>query len=292
VHILNDNTVRFRTTLNPTSTKQLLINGAGSMGETDVTIPGAQIVAPANLTVDAFNADQFRSSADGAHYIWGGDLNGGTTTDGIVVVDGNVVAQEGAELPGGVLPGVNVGLISSGSDHTYMSPSGSWATRMPLADTTDIVLANGQVKARTDQAIFTGAANNWDDTNFAATFFLNATNDAGDVVVGGLINADVTRDAVLVYYGASGSAFVLATEGDPVDVDGNGQFDDNAFIDIFGDDDGVLTNDGHYYFVAALQDADNVSIGNAFLSMPVPEPTTTALLAPFAAMLIARRRRR
>jgi hypothetical protein len=131
----------------------------------------------------------------------------------------------------------------------------------------------------------------WDDTVFAANFFLNAVNDNGDMVVGGLVAGDPLTDALLVYHGANGQSSILAREGDAVDLNGNGLLDDNAFLDILGNDDGVLTNDGQYYFIAALQDSANVSIGNAFLTLAVPEPTT-ALLAPLAAMAIAARRRR
>lgn len=292
IHILNDQTIRYRTTLNPTTTKQLLINGAGSLGETDVTSPAGQLVAPAQ-TVDAFAIDHYSSSADGAHHIWSGDLNGGTTTDAVVVVDGNVVAQEGAPLPGNVVPGVNVGVIPTGDKSPQMSPSGSnWSTRMPLADTTDVVLKNGQVMARTDQPIFAGSLDVWDDTAFGANFFINAVNDNGDMVIGGLIAGDATKDAVLVYHGANGQSSILLSEGDAVDLDGNGQLDDNAFIDIMGNDDAVLTNSGVLYMVVALQNDQNVSIGNAFITLPVPEPTTGLLAAVGAAALGLRRRRK
>jgi MYXO-CTERM domain-containing protein len=262
-----------------------------------VTSPPGQLIAPAQ-TVDFMNVDHYASSADGAHHIWAGDLNGPTTTDGIIVVDGNVVVQEGAPLPGGQFPGFNVGIPPAGDKISQMSPNGShWAHRVPMNDgvgaaaQTDVVLRNGTIVAQTNTAISGSSPDLWDDTNFGATFFMNAVNNNGDMVIGGLINADASKDAVLVYYGAAGNSFLLASEGDAVDLDGNGLFDDNAFIDIFGNDDGVLTTDGHFYFVAALQDQNNVSIGNAFLTLTVPEPTS-ALLAPLAALALAARRRR
>ena len=90
--------------------------------------------------------------------------------------------------------------------------------------------------------------------------------------------ADIPRedgDGLLVYLSAGGAGFILAREGDPVDLNGNGIFDDNAFIDTFGNDDGVLSGKGQFYFVATLQDAGNTTIGQAYLTLAVPEPATT-----------------
>ena len=150
--------------LSPTTTKFILGSGATAIGETDVSTPTGQLVAP-DQSVDLFNQSNFRSSADGSHYIWAGDLNGPTTTDGCIVVDDKIVVQEGAELPGGVMPGVNAVSPSTSTTDLFvqMSPSGGhWAARVPMndgtgaANQTDVVLHNGQIAAKTDSPLFSG----------------------------------------------------------------------------------------------------------------------------------------
>ncbi|MGE3108562.1 MAG: hypothetical protein AB7G11_15680 [Phycisphaerales bacterium] len=276
-HILGNGLPRYRAAMTPTTAKFILGQGTTTaLGETDVTIPTGQLVPP-DQTVDLFATNRFVSSSDGSHSIWFGDLNGPTTTDDIMVVDGAVVAQVSVELPGGAFPGTPVASFATDTGQQQMSPSGQhWAFRATMNDgsgvtATDVVVHNGAVVAAIDRPLFTGSSENWDDANFALGYFLNVVNNSGDMVVGGLSNnGDANTDAVIVYLPASGGGTVLAREGDPVDLDANGLFDDNAFIDIFGNDDGVLSDDGYYYFVASIQDPNGISIGNAFLYVRVP----------------------
>jgi hypothetical protein len=277
-HILNNGTPRYRTTLAPTTTKMIIASGSTVLGETDVTTPTGQLVAP-DQTVDLFTVNRFTSSGDGAHYMAHGDLNGATTTDLFMLVDGAVVAQEGAPLPGGVFGAVNVTNLYTDIGSQQMSPSGAhWAFRSVMADgtgatATDLVIKNGALIAKTGDPIVPSSTELWDDVVFSVTFFVNTVNDNGDMVYGGVTNnADVNLDGVIVYKPAGGDPVVLAREGDPIDLDGNGILDDDAFIDIFGNDDGVLTSDGKYYFIASIQNSLNVSTGNAFLVMNVPTP--------------------
>jgi len=46
---------------------------------------------------------------------------------------------------------------------------------------------------------------------------------------------------------------VAAREGDPVDVDGNGLFDDNRYYNSFGNDDVILLDDNTIQFVCTLK---------------------------------------
>jgi hypothetical protein len=78
-----------------------------------------------------------------------------------------------------------------------------------------------------------------------------------------------------VYYNAIyDMILVVAREGDPVDLDGNGTFDDDAYIGrgtntltAFEPNDAFLTDNGLLYFIANLRD-DPVS-GNDLNSNPV-----------------------
>lgn len=297
--ILANGDLAYRTSLTPTTAKQIAVIGATVVGNTDVTVPVGQLVAP-DQSVDNFIAQRFGSSFDGQHYIIRGDLNGPTTTDDFILYDGRVVIQEGANLPGGVLAGTNVGIISGDAGSQQLSHNGLWwAARTAMADgtgatATDVVLRNGQLVAKTDDPVVTGSTELWDDTPFSTTFFLNVLDNNGNMVVGGTTNnADLTRNAILVYVPAAGpGAFILAREGDPVDVDGNGLFDDDAFISIFGNDDGFLTDSGQYYFVASLRNSAGTDTGNAFLVLNVPEPTSALALIGAGALLVGRRRGR
>ena len=76
-------------------------------------------------------------------------------------------------------------------------------------------------------------------------------NHQGDwILVGSTNSANTQADTVMVYNGGS----ILCREGDPVDVDGNGLFDDNAFINSFSPDDTHLTDSGDVFFIAGLRD--------------------------------------
>ena len=75
-------------------------------------------------------------------------------------------------------------------------------------------------------------------------------------------------DAVLVY----NNEFVIARQGDPVDLDGNGLFDDGVYINVFNNDDSFLTDDGWYFFTATLWDAAHNDLGQAYMAIQVPEP--------------------
>jgi hypothetical protein len=251
------------------STKQLLhINGT-ILGETDVTTIAGQLVAP-DQTLDAWTTvDRFRTSADGTKWIGFGDLNGPTTTDAFMIVNGTIVAQEGAQLP--VVSGLpNVGVFSGDAGSNLISPNGNhWVFRTGLADgtgatSTDVVVKTGAVVARTDAPITNevGQTELFDDAIFGTTFFLNAINDNGDIVVGGVTNAaDVAANAVLVLNGER----VIAREGDGVDLDGNGQADEDLFISVFNNDDCFLTADRKFYFQVDLRNGAGVSAGQALL---------------------------
>jgi len=274
VHILSDGTVAFRSAaLTGATTQQVLYRGATIVSQTDVTSPADQLVAPTQL-IDNLTAGRYETDPSGAHVIYHADLNGATATDLVMVVDGSVKAQEGQLLPTGWFTSVIANLSGdAGSQHT--NGAGDYIFRGGNADGVDWVYKNGAVIAQTDYPITTAPGENetFDDAPFAATFFLSAMNANGDYIIGGTTNApDAGANAVLVLNGSR----VVAREGDPVDLDGNGANDDDAFLSVFNNDDGALSAGLVYYFFADLRSGAGTAIGQAFLSIDLNLPACPA----------------
>ena len=103
----------------------------------------------------------------------------------------------------------------------------------------------------------------WDDADNADGFFVMTGNIAGDYIVMGLTSGPQDANGVVVLNGTT----VVLREGDPIDVDGNGLFDDDTFIQNFGNDDFALTSDGSIYFGCTTRNAatpTNTSTGAGF----------------------------
>jgi hypothetical protein len=275
-----DGTVGFRATATvgglPSTDDNFLFNGSAVVAQSNVTVPNGVSDPWQN-----FDLQDYYWSTDGAHYIVQGDTDAATGVDDIVVVDGNVVILEDTALPGFVSPVDNVVDV-------VMETGGDWFARGDNVDDQDWVLMNGDVIAQTGDVIPGGLPGEvFDDAPFSACFFSMVGNDVGDFVIGGTTsNPDADADAVLVY----NNAMVLLRQGDAVDLDGNGLLDDGVFLNVFNNDDAFLTNDGWYYFTATLWDADKNDLGQAYMAIQVPEPTSLLLLVVGAAGLARRRR--
>ncbi len=290
-NITNDDAVWFRSSgLTGATTQQVLYKNqslaiGAVIAQTDSTIPAGQLVAPPQ-SIDNFSSDRYRVDAMGLHSIYHADLNGPTGTDVVMVYDGSVVAQEGAVLPGSSFLSL-VSVISGDAGSQQISHNGThYAFRGTNVDTIDWVAGNGSILAVTDTPIYAGATELFDDAPFSTTFFVNAVNGMGDYIIGGTTNnIDPLMNAVMVLNGTT----EVLREGDAVDVNGNGFFDDDAYISTFNNDDSFLTDDLRYYFNADLRNGAGTSIGQAFLVARVPEPASLVLFA-FAAGAVLRRR--
>ncbi len=239
-------------------TALVLDSGATLIARRNVTVPVGQ-AGGATDTWQNLDSTGFFVSENGQVLIQG-DTNGVSTADDMVTINSIVVVQEGQVLPGsGFVSPVETDL------EALMMTNGDWFVRGDNADQVDWVVRNGVVLAATDDPIIPGATETFDDTLFTATFFIMQSNNAGDYVIGGTTNAsDPLFDAVLVLNGAR----VIARQGDAVDLNDDGIANDDAFIDIFNNDDSFLTEDGFYYFMADLRNGAGTSIGQAFLVIP------------------------
>jgi hypothetical protein len=157
-----------------------------------------------------------------------------------------------------------------------MDPGGNWYVRGNNdVSELDWVYSNGAVLAAGGDEIFPAAGENWDDTDFSDLFFLHVGNTAGDFVIGGVTDAASLTNGVLVVNNET----VAVREGDPIDLDGNGMFDDDAFFDTFGNDDAVLTDEGLLYLVATVKDGTNTRIGQGFFEIDLTSIVPVELMS-------------
>ena len=246
----------------PTTQDEVLFLGSTLLAREGVTVPSGQLGAE---TWENFDVDDFWVSADGAHWLVQGDLSGATTTDDVVVVDGAVVIQEGVVLPGS---GFANPVDGDGIVGVHMDAAGSWLAR-GNNDTTeqDWVVRNGTVVAQRGGPIHTGATELWSDTEFADCFFLHVGNTRGDYVIGGVSDGPTATNGVLVL----DAAHVVVREGDPIDLNGNGLPDDDAFFDTFGNDDAHLTTTGYLTIVATVRNGAGTRIGQGVFELDLRE---------------------
>jgi hypothetical protein len=138
----------------------------------------------------------------------------------------------------------------------HTDPSGNWYATGSNVSGLDWALRNGELVATSGAPIFVGASESFSDGLFAPTFFMLLGNGVGDVVVGGTTSAaDSNADVVLVLNGER----VVLRENDPVDLDGNGVFDDDVYISSFQEHAGFLSDAGELYVVVTLRDGVRAS---------------------------------
>ena len=262
--ILADGTTGFRAdSLGGVSAleNEIMVLGGTLLLQEGVTVPPGQI---GSEPVDTFDTSDFWTTEDGSSWIVQGDLTGSTATDDVVIVNGTVVLQEGSSPAVGFEP-----IISSGIGGVHMDDAGNWYARgsseaVAPASERDWVIRNGDVIAAVESPITVGSTENFDDETFAPCFFLNVGNGVGDYIVGGVTNnEDTLLNGVLVMNGTD----VICRESDPIDLDGNGLFDDDAFIDVFGNDDAHLSDDGIFIFIVIVRDSTGARRGMAVLQM-------------------------
>ena len=250
-HLINDGRVGSQdsTILNVHSSRRPAITYDREMfHQTGVTTVPMGAFGTGQMTWATLDANTFYTTPDGQHWITEGRVAGATTTDdGVLAFDGTVVLREGWEIPG-------TGLILGDFFQSYLAGNGDWVARGRDSSGTsaaapDWAVRNGTLIARTGDAISPGE--NWGDTFYAVN-----TNTAGDwLVAANTDSTDPAADNVVVVNGE-----VVLREGDPVDLDGNGVFDDDAFVGrgvntnpAFNANTWYLTDSGVLYGIVMLR---------------------------------------
>ena len=107
---------------------------------------------------------------------------------------------------------------------------------------------DAMVRQRQDRSLAphaTGATETW-----GVTLSAIAINSEGAWLLAGTTSeTDINKDTVIVYNGDR----VVAREGDPIDLNGDGLFNDDVFINSFQAFDMRLTDQLEVYFLATLR---------------------------------------
>ena len=271
----------------PVQNNAAMVTGGGAVLslQKGVTVPGNQLAGPGNATWSVIQGGGGEGvistrSADGSHGLVNGQINtGSTANDEVLVVDGNVVLQKSVAIPGS---GISEPVLSL--PYSYMEADGNWYAYGRFGPSGfGWVVRSGGVIAKHGDAIVPNSseryAGNATNPAFANTFFM-ATGRGSDYVLGGVTNnADTYQNSVLVHNGAT----VIAREGDPIDIDGNGIADDDAYIANFPQNRAFISADRKLWVVVDVRTkaatcnaastnvaATPVIIGQAMLVIDLP----------------------
>ena len=232
-------------------------DGQTLIAQKGVTVPGGQAGGAAD-SISFFYTDSLSITPDGQHVLWQSLLASPFGMDEVVVYDGAVVLQEGTVIPGS---GFAEPIDSNGLFATSLDAAGNWFVHGDNDQTNvDWVVRNGQVMAAVGQPIVPGSAELWDDNTFGRCFFALVGNGNGDYVIGGeTTESDFLRDAVLVLNGTD----VVLREGDPIDLDGDGQLDDDLFIAGFDEYELFLADDCELILTVSTRNAAGTQFASA-----------------------------
>lgn len=132
-----------------TADDEIIVLGSTLIAREGVTVPAGQALGGANAW-ENFDLEDTWINAAGTSVLIKGDLLGATTGDDVLVLNGNVVLQEGQIIPGSAF--VNP-IAADGILEVSMDQGGNWYARGDNTGSIDWVVRNGTVVAETDQPI-------------------------------------------------------------------------------------------------------------------------------------------
>ncbi len=249
VHLLNTGEVGFANT--PIQNCHSARYPAFFRGNTSFRQSGVSLIE--GEVWDSFDYDDCGGSPDGHWFAKGDTENPNTAVDNILAVDDVVVLREGSPVGGSPVTMATIFF-------TRMLSGGTWFCRGDDPSSNDWAVSNGVLLAKTGDEITAGE-------HWGASFGAFNGNNMGDwVLVGNTDNPDLTQDNVLALNGTD----VILRENDPVDVDGNGLFDDDAYLATFQPNDLFITDTKMLYLLVSLRNAAGTNIGDAFIRKQIP----------------------
>lgn len=213
-----------------------------------------------------FGATTFKSifptgngtTPDGLHWFIQGEASDEPLqSDQFLLVDGRVVLQESLPIAGS-------STVFASVIETHMVSNGDWIARGLDPNGGLWVVYNEELLLRSGDPVDS------DQVGVSAIGFGAACNRVGDWAVScSTTEASTTNDVVVL------NNEIVLREGDPVDVDGDGLFDDDAFLGEASPSfstflDLWLTDDLALYFVARLRDGSGGDLGKAVMRLQLP----------------------
>ena len=259
IHLLNDGTIGAQdaTIGNIHSSKRPAIFYDRAMFHQADTTTVTDLAGTGTETVDGISSNSFYTTPDGAHWIAIVDIAPGLSSNNSLVYDGQVVIENNQAIPGS-------STVSGAVLAANIASNGDWFARGrddsgSSSSAPDWAVRSGTMIAETGDAL--AAPERYGDSFYGFT-----GNANGDWLLAcNTDNLDPAIDSVLVWNGQ-----VIAREGDPVDVDGNGLFDDGAFLgrgnntlSAFNADDLALTDDNVAHVLAYLNDGAGGDLGSS-----------------------------
>ncbi len=234
-----------------------LFHGGIVLARGGVDAPTGQLTGNSDAYTAFRNGHEVRLSPDGSRWATVAYL----TYPMVLAVDNAVVVQENYAIPGS-------GSSTLAWDQFAVSfdTANRWygtGRFLPTNSNDRWAVRDGSFLARTGDETYPGSGYDWgDDIEFV-------TGDGyGDSYVGGDYHIPpYSVGRVIVKNGTE----PLLESGGPIDMDGNGLFDDNVFLQSVSSF-GRATDDGSLYTVVLAHDASSNQYGNVFLRLAPPPP--------------------
>ena len=225
-----------------------------------VHVPSGQFTG-ANEAWENFDFSDFDVSRSSTKWLMQGDLTGAASRDGVLVISGTVALQESFPIPGGP-----VEVIDRFHDSVMMD-SGDWcATGYLVPSFDEWAVLNGTFVGRQNTLIFPGATESWINP-----FDFIACNNVGDYVIAGDTSAWYRNNSILLLNGQ----LVVCREGQPIDFDGNGLFDDEQFVSKFLPWGRCFTDDGKVLTRIVVTNSNYTSVSVALVEIDLNGVTST-----------------